>query len=155
MVVAIDPKQLIVGLAVIGLGLAGFWRLIIWVRDAPAKPDPWDAETQQKLSGPDAVQVCHHCFTAQTDNAWFCGCCGSAVGPYNNLMPYVCIFSEGEVFRNATSGKIRASLLTVGGYVLLSLTSYALFAPIFWFSFFKNLKQSGTEKPSLSLGKIQ
>jgi hypothetical protein len=140
MFAASDPEMLIAKIALGGLAVAFFWQLIHWIRDSPTKADPWDDATEQKLSEPEAAEVCHHCFTEQPDNAWFCRHCGSAVGPYNNLMPYVCIFSEGEVFRNGASGHVRRSPLVVAGYLLLSLATLGLFAPLFWFSFIRNLK---------------
>ncbi len=147
MFAASNPDLLIAKTAMVGLAAAFAWRLIVWVREAPAKADPWDEETENKLSEPEAVQVCHRCFTEQPENAWFCRHCGSAVGPYNNLMPYVSIFSEGEVFRNGASGSLRPSPLIVTGYLLLSL-SYGFFAPIFWFSFFRNLKRVKEKNPA-------
>src|SRR5271170_2190090 len=110
-----NPNLLIGELALGGLGLVMFFSLIAWVRDAPVRPDPWDAMTEQKLSEPDAVQVCHRCFAEQGDNAWFCERCGSAVGQCNNVMPYLNIFSEGEVLRNGVTGKIRISPLIIFG----------------------------------------
>ena len=146
MFAASNPEMLVAKIALVGLAAAFAWRLIAWVREAPTKADPWDAETEKKLSEPEAVQVCHRCFTEQPENAWFCRRCGSAVGPCNNLMPYVWVFSEGEVFRNGASGQMRASPLIVTGYLLLSL-SYGFFAPIFWFSFFRNLKRIKEKNP--------
>ena len=109
MIAASDPNMVIAGFAVGGLALAVFWRFIVWIREAPVRPDPWDAETEQKISEPDAQEVCPHCSTPQPPGAWFCAHCGRAVGPYNNLMPYVQVFSEGEVFRNGTSGRFRTA----------------------------------------------
>jgi ribosomal protein L40E len=145
---ASDPNLMIGGLTVGGLVIAGLWQLIVWVRDAPATPDPWDAEVEQKLSEPEAVEVCHRCFTEQPDNAWFCARCGSAVGPYNNLMPYVCIFSQGEVFRNGVEGRVRPNSWTTIGYLFYSLANYNFFAPIYWLSFFKNQQRLKAEQLS-------
>jgi hypothetical protein len=38
-----DPNQMVAGVGGGFLLLAGLWRLIAWVREAPQKPDPWDA----------------------------------------------------------------------------------------------------------------
>jgi hypothetical protein len=138
---ATSPNQLIGELALGGWGLVAFWRLIVWVRESPVSPDPWDAETEQKLSEPDAVQVCHHCFTEQRDNGWFCPCCGSAVGQCNNVMPYLNLFSQGEVLRNGVTDRIRLSPFIIFGYLLFSLTAYAVFAPVYWFHLFKNIQR--------------
>ena len=96
-----DPNQVVGGLGIGLLVLAGLWRLIVWVREAPQKPDPWDAGIERQLEEPESVEICHRCFSPQPPNAWFCEHCGSAVGPYNNLMPYLNAFSEGEVLRTA------------------------------------------------------
>jgi hypothetical protein len=142
---ASDPNQIVAGLGLILLFLAGLWRLIAWVREAPQKPDPWDAGIQRGLEEPEAVEICHHCFTPQPPNAWFCEQCGSAVGPYNNVMPYLNVFSEGEVLRNGATDRLRTNPLIVAGYLLFSLSVYAVFAPVFWFFFFKNLKRPRQE----------
>ena len=141
-----DPNMIVAGLGAGALLIAAFWRLIVWVRDAPTKPDPWDAEIEQKLQEPDAQEVCHHCFEPQPPTAWFCARCGSAVGPYNNLMPYVNVFSEGEVFRNGTSGRLQKRPLILIGYFLISLGSFAFLAPIYWVQLFLNLTRPPREQ---------
>ena len=146
MVAASDPNLIIGGAALGGLVLAGLWRFVIWVREAPTTPDPWDAETKQKLSEPEAQEVCHHCLAPQPPTAWFCARCGSAVGTYNNWMPYVYIFSQGEVLRNGVTDKLRAGPLTIVGYLLYSLSNYFIFAPIYWFFLFKNLRRLKRER---------
>ena len=144
-----DPNMIIAGFAVGGLVFAAFWRFIVWIRDAPVKPDPWDAEVEQKVSGPEAVEVCPHCLTEQPPAAWFCKGCGRAVGPYNNLMPYLQIFSEGEVFRNGVSGRFRNRPLILIGYFLITLGTFSFLAPIYWFSLLLNWKRPpGGPKPA-------
>ena len=155
MLAASDPNMIIAGLAAGGLALAGLWRFVVWVREAPTTPDPWDAEVEQKLSDPDATEVCPHCFTEQPPNAWFCKGCGRAVGPYNNLMPYVQIFSEGEVFRNGTSGQLRRSPLILIGYFLITLGMFSFLAPIYWFSLLSNWKRPADEPKSAEEQNIQ
>ena len=159
MVAVSDPNMIIAGFVAGGLVLAALWRFIVWVREAPTTPNPWDAEVERELSEPEAVEICPHCLTEQSSTAWFCRGCGRAVGPYNNLMPYVQIFSEGEVFRNGTSDRLRNSPLILAGYFLLSLNFVALiiFRPFhswllslltllallsYWSSLLKNLKRS-------------
>jgi hypothetical protein len=141
-----DPNLMVAELVAAGLALAGLWRLFVWVRDAPCKPDPWGIEIEASLQQADATPICHRCLSPYQDNAWFCETCGAAVGPCNNLMPYVHIFSEGEVFRNGVSDKLNANPLTIAGYLLVSLTTYNLFAPIYWFFFFKNLERLKKER---------
>ena len=144
-----DPNQMVAGLGVGFLLLAGLWRLIAWVREAPAKPNPWNAEVERKLEGPEAVEVCHHCMTQQPPNAWFCEHCGSAVGPYNNLMPYVQVFSEGEVFRNGTSGRFRNRPVILIGYFLVVLGTFPFLAPIYLLSLLLDSKRpTGEPEPA-------
>jgi hypothetical protein len=120
------------------LGLA----LKDWVHGLPIKPDPWDAEITEKLKQPDCVPVCHHCFTPQMHDKWFCPECGTAVGPYNNCLPYVNIFTQGEVLRNGVRNHLTRSFLTLIGYLLFSTVEYWFFAPIYWYFFFRNRRQS-------------
>jgi hypothetical protein len=120
------------------------------VRAATPKPEPWGAEVEASVQADDATPICHRCLTPHSELAWFCEHCGGAVGTYNNLMPFVCVFSQGEVFRNGVSDKLRASPLIITGYLLYSLVSYAVFAPLFWFFFFKNLRRLKVESPDES-----
>jgi len=140
-----DPNEIVGGLGVGLLLLAGLWRFIGWIRDAPVRPDPWDAEIEQKLEDPEIREVCRHCSTPQEPGAWFCAHCGSAVGPYNNLMPYLNVFSEGEVFRNGVTGRFRNKPVIMIGYFLISLGSYAIFAPIYWFFLLSNLNRPAND----------
>jgi len=112
------------------------------VRNAPTRPDPWDAETGQKLSEPEMPEICHHCSTPQLPGAWFCSHCGNSVGPYNNLMPYVQVFSEGEVFRNGVTGRFRNRRLVATGFFLMTLAINPFFAPIYLALLLLNLKRS-------------
>jgi len=143
-----DPNQMVAGLGVGFLLLAGLWRFVIWIREAPPKPDPWDAEFERKLEEPEAVEVCHHCLTRQPANAWFCEHCGSAVGPYNNLMPYLNVFSEGEVLRNSTTDRLRNRPFILIGNSLIILGINPFFAPIYWFCLLFNLNRPANEPVS-------
>jgi 4-amino-4-deoxy-L-arabinose transferase-like glycosyltransferase len=136
-----DPDLLVGEIALAGLGLALFWRFLAWVRDAPVKPDPWDAETEQKASSPETPAACHRCSIPLKPDAWFCPHCNTAVGPYNNLMPYVQIFSEGEVLRNGSSPHLRNRPLIVIGYFLLTLVFCPFLAPLYWILLAKNLRK--------------
>jgi hypothetical protein len=135
--------QLAVLMAIAVLGV-GFYRLILWCRGLPTSPDPWDADIEKSLHEPDATPVCHKCFSPQPAGQWFCAHCGSAVGDYNNWMPYIYVFSEGEVLRNGVTEKVRVNALVIVGYLLLSL-NYFVLAPVYWYFFFKNLRKIKTE----------
>lgn len=136
-----DPDRLIgeIGLAVLACGF--LWRLFEWAKQPPTSPDPWDKEIEIALHEPEAVEVCHRCFDPVTPNSWFCRRCGCAVGPYNNLMPFILVFSQGEVLRNGVNDKLPRNAFIVAGYLLVSLCMYAIFAPIYWIFLFRHLKR--------------
>jgi hypothetical protein len=143
-----DPNLIVGGFGLGLLALAVLWRLIVWIREAPQTPDPWDAEVEQKLQDPETQQVCHRCLTPQEPGAWFCKRCGTAVGPYNNLMPFLNVFSEGEVLRNGVGGRFRNRPLIVIGYFLITLGIFSFFAPIYWLSLLLNLKRPSERQAS-------
>jgi hypothetical protein len=151
-----ETSELLVGvLAVSALAILSLWRLLLWVRNAPVHPDPWDEATETAVRQDNAVLVCHHCLSEVAPGQWFCEHCSCAVGPYNNLMPFISVFSEGEVFRNGALDKVRRSPVTVIGYVLYSVTQFLIFAPIYWYFLFRNLrrcKTGGIESDSLGGG---
>ena len=118
------------------------------VREAPIKPDPWDAEVEQQLSEPETAEICPRCLTQQPPTAWFCKHCGKAVGPYNNMMPFLNVFSEGEVFRNGTTGRFRNRPLILIGYILMTFGINPFLAPIYWFFLLFNLKHPQNEQES-------
>jgi len=149
MIAASDPNQIIGGLGLALLGLACLWWLINWIREAPVKPDPWDAEVERKLADPEVAEICPRCLTPQPPTAWFCRHCGKAVGPYNNLMPFLNVFSEGEVLRNGTTDRFRNRPLVMIGYFLITLGINPFFAPIYWFFLLSNLKRHPEKQPSV------
>jgi hypothetical protein len=139
-----NPDHVIGELALAGLVLVLLWRFFVVAR-IPRSPDPWDEETEKAVHEPEAVEICHRCFIPVTPGSWFCEHCGNAVGPYNNVMPYICVFSQGEVLRNGVNDKLGQKALTVAGYLLFSLNMYLVFAPIYWIFLFRNLnRQCGT-----------
>jgi hypothetical protein len=114
-----DPNLIIGGFGLSFLAFAALWRLIAWVREAPQTPDPWDAEVEQQLQNPETREICHRCMTPHEPGVWFCQHCGAAVGPYNNLMPFLNVFSEGEVLRNGISDRFRNRPFIAAGYLLI------------------------------------
>ena len=141
-----NSRESLVGvLAVIGIGGVLVVRAFKSWFARPATPDPWGPEVTEAMEQPDATAVCPHCQCPHEATRWFCSECGRSVGDYNNLNPYLYLFSLGEVLREGTSGRVRKSWLTVAGYVVLSLIEYAVFAPIYWFFLFRNL--SGKTPP--------
>ena len=121
---------------------------------APVLPDPWPREVEDAVRSPEALPVCHRCLTPQDSPTWFCPECGTAVGPYNNIMPYLYIFSLGEVFRSGVEREARFTRLTVPGYILLALTEMPFLAPLYCLRLFLNWRKvakarsDDTERPS-------
>ncbi|HEY5910221.1 MAG TPA: hypothetical protein VJA21_06410 [Verrucomicrobiae bacterium] len=124
------------------------YRAVKWVMNAPRTADPWGPEVEGLANDDRAVPLCHHCFTPQEHNGWFCPECGCTVGPYCNYMPYVYIFSQGEVLRSGTMGSLRKGPLILAGYVLFSIAMFLeaapflLLAPVYWFLLFVNSKRT-------------
>ena len=133
------PSEIAVGFAALAV-MAGFafWRVLLWIKESPVHADPWGAAVAAEIEGPDAQEVCHHCATPLAPGSWFCRHCGRAVGPYNNLMPWVNAFSEGEVYRSGVVEHVRRSPWLIAGYLLISF-HYLVFAPVYWFLVFRNL----------------
>ena len=135
-----------IGAATYGAGYCA-WQ---WFNKGDVHPDPWGPEIDQAIRSPEALPVCHHCFTPQEQETWFCPECGAAIGPYNNYMPFINLFSEGEVFRNGVDKHVGHNFVTVVGYLLASISAYMIFAPVYWYFLFKNLghKEQTTEIPA-------
>jgi hypothetical protein len=136
-----DPDRLVGEVAAAALAFVLLWRAFVRAGQIPASPDPWDKEIEKALHEPEAEEVCHRCFDPVPQGSWFCGHCGCAVGPYNNLMPYINVFSQGEVLRNGVNDKLCQNALIVAGYLLVSLNLYFVFAPIYWIFLFRNLQR--------------
>jgi hypothetical protein len=135
----------------VGVGVLiafGIYRLFQHFRRLVPRPDPWDAEIQAAISEETAVPVCHRCLTEQVPNALFCPKCGTAVGDYNNVMPWVNVFSEGEVLRNSLYDRLRVNILTVAGFIFFTLALAAItgigfiLLPFFWVMFAINIRRS-------------
>jgi len=124
---------------ILGIVCGVIYGFIRWCMCAKPTPDPWGPEVEREMQEPEARELCHRCLTPRPDRGWFCENCGAAVGPYNNYMPYVDIFSQGEVLRAGTHDHLRRSVFVIVGYVLLSLAMYAILAPIYLFFVIRNL----------------
>ena len=122
------------------------YQVLRWLRGSPTSADPWSEEVEKSMNAPEAEPVCHRCFSPHGDETWFCPCCGAAVGDYNNWMPYVYLFSQGEVLRNGVTANIKPSPSVVAGYIVLSLVCYLIFAPVYWYFLFKNLQRIKQEQ---------
>ncbi len=121
--------------AILLVVIVGGRLLAVWFR-GPVKPDPWGAEVSQALV--EAPPLCLHCQTPHSEAACFCPNCGAAVGEFNNVSPYLYIFSLGEALRAGTQDRAPRRGLALAGYVLIALAEYAIFAPVYWFFLFRN-----------------
>ena len=68
----------------------------------------------------------------------FCPECGTAVGPYNNIMPYIRIFSYGEVYRVGVGPRAHFTPLTIVGHLIWGSTQYGIFFPFYLFRVARN-----------------
>lgn len=77
--------------------------------------------------------LCLNCAAPQGGHRWFCPKCGFPGGEYVVLMPYLQIFTVGEVLRRGVTGPPEKGFAIKAGLVVYSLTQYAVFAPLYWF----------------------
>jgi hypothetical protein len=61
-------------------------------------------------------------------------------------MPFLNVFSEGEVLRNSTTGRLRNRPFILIGNFLIILAINPLFTPIYWFLFLFNLNRPPIEQ---------
>lgn len=122
------------------LGKVLLARLRAWWKGL-AKPDPWPEEMDREVRTREAFPVCHRCFLPleYEKNRWFCSDCGAAVGPYNNILPFIRIFSLGEVMRSGVGPEAPLTTFTICGYILVSYTQFWLVFPFYVFRLCRNI----------------
>jgi hypothetical protein len=143
-------------LAVFMFLAAGIYLFTVWVRASPAKPDPWEGVPSEVPAGDATAEeslVCLHCLTPHSPDAYFCPHCNAAVGQYNNWMPYLTAFSEGQVWRAGVLPGTRRSRIVLIGFVLLSLpllatAATAWLAPAYWILVWRNFNRSSPPAPT-------
>ena len=124
------------------------WRGLRWLCKGKSGPNPWDAETEARIQGTDATPLCTRCLEPQEAGTRFCTHCGLPVDSLVPFSPYLYAFALGDVLTTGTTRNFKVSWLTVGGYLLLSIATYAVFAPIYWFRLLRNLHRM-KKKPGL------
>jgi hypothetical protein len=143
----LDSEKTVALLGILVICVVVLYRFVVWIMEAPRTIDPWDKEMDEAVNDRAAVPLCHHCLTPQEHNGWFCPECGATVGPYSNYLPYIYVFSQGEVLRAGVRERLRRSWLITVGYVLVSLGMFAFAAPVYWFFLFKNLHRNEALPP--------
>jgi hypothetical protein len=134
-----------------GILAAAVYGVTRWIKSAKTTPDPWGADVEERIRDPQTPFLCHRCLIPQQPDEWFCPVCGSAVGPYNNYMPFVVVFSQGEVLRAGVNDKFRPSFVIVSGFVLYAILQYAVFAPIYWYFLYQNIRRNLRDAESESV----
>ncbi len=104
-------------------------------------PLPWSQAEDAAARASDAIPVCHRCFTPYALPVWFCSCCGSAVGPYNNIMPFVRIFSLGEALRSGVGPSAHFTPFRTLAYVSIGFVEYQIFAPLYFYRLYRNYRK--------------
>jgi len=143
----LDSEKTVALLGILVICAVVVYRFVVWIMEAPRTIDPWGKEMDEAVNDQAAVPLCHHCLTPQEHNGWFCPECGATVGPYCNYLPYVYVFSQGEVLRAGVTERIRRNPVVTVGYVLVSLGMFAFAAPLYWFFLFKNLRRNEALPP--------
>ncbi len=114
--------------------------------------NPWPDDLDAAVRAHDAIPVCHRCSTPCELPIWFCTCCGTSVGPYNNILPFILIFSIGEVLRSGVQPTARFTMLTVPGYIIVAMHSGLILAPIYYIRLIANhIKIKRQKEPDKAL----
>jgi len=115
------------------------YRFSKWIMDCPPTANPWGADIEELLNRWETLPLCDKCLAPQEHDGWFCPECGSTFGPYCNFLPYVVLFSQGEVLRSGTMQRLRKKgpIITLG-YMLFAFGTMALLAPIYCLVLFVN-----------------
>ena len=108
---------------------------------------PWPEELNDEVRQADSPRICHRCFAPQEHPGWFCSKCGTATGPYNNCLPYIYIFSIGEVVRAGVGSRLKWSFFNTILLILFSLVEYMVFAPIYWYRMYRNWRRGRNTRP--------
>ena len=111
-----------------------------WWRELDT-PDPWPSDIDAAVRAPNAIPVCHHCTTPCELPVWFCPACGAAIGQYNNVLPFIRIFSIGEALRSGVGPEAHFTPFRALAYVSLGLMQYGLFAPLYLIRLFLNYRR--------------
>lgn len=112
-------------------------------------PDPWPEELDQAVRSREAVPICTNCLHPQPAHRWFCPYCHFPTGEYVHLMPYLYVFTWGELLRRGVFGPPEKGAFRKWGLVIYSSYNYSIFAPLYWYWMYR--KSAG--KPISNLHK--
>ncbi len=141
-VISAESQAELLGLIFLAVLVIAIYRIIGWVMEAPRTADPWGPEIDELLDREETLPLCDNCLAPQEHNGWFCPECGCTVGPYCNYLPYVYLFSQGELLRSGTTQPIRKKTpIILFGY-LLSPCIVPLLAPVYWVVLLINYNRS-------------
>jgi len=113
--------------------------------------NPWSEEIDKAARASDAIPICHHCTTPCELPVWFCPACGAAVGPYNNLLPFIRIFSIGEALRSGVGPEAHFTTFRTAAYISIGLVEYGVFSPLYFIRLYRNhlrLQKEQNQKPN-------
>jgi hypothetical protein len=100
-------------------------------------PDPWPAEVEAEVRSREARPLCLNCLFPQERQRSFCPHCGVTTHEFAVVMPYMQIFPVGDMLRSGVSGPPEPRWGVQVFLVLVSLTQYSIFAPVYWYWMFR------------------
>src|SRR6478609_6375269 len=102
-----QPEFIIGMLGIVGMVAVGGWFFVRRFLNSPKPAEPWGIEVTEALESGEATPLCHRCLSPHDELVNFCPVCGATVGQYTNLLPYLYIFSIGDLLRVGTRTPFR------------------------------------------------
>ena len=98
----------------------------------PLHNDPWTPEDDAAARHPAASKLCLRCLQPNppAPQVWFCPNCGAATGDCVNAMPFLYVFSIGELARRGVMGKPEKGFFKKLFFVLFPIVQHVPFAPL-------------------------
>lgn len=151
---ATPAEETVLTTVIVLVGISSLLALGRWIMGAAVRPDPWHGDPDVNPDSQEAHPLCTRCLSQLEETDWFCAACGKAAAPTTNMMPFLESLSLGDVLRQGTDGRFRKNPLSVAGYIVLSVTQYWIFAPVYWWRLYRNIRRqnalehSGSEQTS-------
>ena len=110
--------------------------------------DPWDDLLEEDFwEKATPLYFCGNCGALFDDRRYFCESCGSSVGYYNNSMPFLWIFSLGDLLMYCISPGFRGGRMNIAGVYLMALGQYGPLAIFYLYRMHKQIKQNRQTRP--------